>query len=139
MKNDIVYRHRHRIYFFDTDMAGVVHHSNYLRYMEAARIEFLSHIGFPYHTLQAQNIGLAPVDVSIQYHAPLRLGDECEVTVRLKQLKRASLTLTQTILLGDTVCTSAEVTLACLNEKDYKVVAIPNDLHQAISKWSHLD
>ena len=88
-----VHQYTHKIFFSDTDQAAVVHHSNYLRYFEAARIQFLSDIGFPYKELQAKKIGLAPVTISINYIHPLRLEDTYTVYTKLIKIKKETLIL----------------------------------------------
>ena len=67
MSKKKLFTYEKTIYFHDTDQAAVVHHANYLKYMEEARISLLKEIGFDYHKLQKSHIGLAPVDIQIQY------------------------------------------------------------------------
>ena len=87
-----------KVYFADTDAAGVVHHSQYLRYLEAARIDYFDYLGFAYEDLQAQNIGFVPHKVNATYHRPLRFADKFIIKVEIAQLKRASLRLYQSLL-----------------------------------------
>ena len=125
----------HKIYFADTDQAAVVHHSNYLRYFEAARIQFLSDIGFPYKKMQEDKIGLAPVDISIQYLSPLRLEDEYEIKTTLVAIKKATLILDQKAYCTDTLCCSATIKLASLDENIFKIVPINPVLSKAIKHY----
>ena len=121
------------IYFHDTDQASVVHHANYLNYMEEGRIEFLNTLGCPYHDLQKEHIGLAPIEVNIRYLSPLRLGDTFTVKTTLTTLKKASLVFEQDIYCQETLCTTATVKLACLNEAHYKVIPMPKKLYTLLS------
>ena len=50
----------HRVQYYETDMMGVVHHSNYIRWMEEARIDFMDQLGFPYARMEAEGV-LSPV------------------------------------------------------------------------------
>ena len=86
------------IYVHETDAAGVVHHSNYLRFFEVGRIEFLRSIGEKYINLQNNGYGLIPVDIQINYIKPLRQDDQYIITVELIKLNRASFIIKQTIV-----------------------------------------
>ena len=44
----------HKVQYYETDMMGVVHHANYIRWMEEARIDFMDRIGFPYKRMEAE-------------------------------------------------------------------------------------
>lgn len=127
-----VHIYTHKIYFAETDQAAVVHHSNYLRYFEAGRIQLLADIGFPYKEMQAKKIGLAPVDISIQYLKPLRLEDEYRVETSLVTLKKATVVFDQRVFVGDSLCCKAEVKLASLDESVFKIVPINTELSKAI-------
>ncbi|RAP32931.1 tol-pal system-associated acyl-CoA thioesterase [Candidatus Marinamargulisbacteria bacterium SCGC AG-439-L15] len=127
-----MYTYEHKIYFHDTDQAGVVHHSNYLKYCEAGRIELLNSLGFSYAEIQKNHIGLAPVDCQIQYKAPLRLDDTYRVETSLITLKKATVIFQQDIYKDSTLCFTATIKLACLNEAAYKVVPIPSAVYNAL-------
>ena len=121
----------YRVYVYDTDVAGVVHHSNYLRYFEAGRIEFLRHLKQPYIEFQNKGIGFVPVNISIQYLKPLREDDEYQVSVEIVNVKKASFTLDQTILCDGIVYVSARIQLACVKEPEFKPQRLPNSLRDA--------
>lgn len=121
-----------KVYFADTDAAGVVHHSQYLRWLEAARIDYFDHIGFPYENLQAQKVGFVPCKIQANYHHPLRFADRFQVYVQLSQLKRASLTLHQPLYKEKKLIYEASITFACMNEADWRIIAIPKDIQRAL-------
>ncbi|MBT5855235.1 acyl-CoA thioesterase [bacterium] len=126
----------HKIYFAETDQAGVVHHSNYINYLEAGRIEYLNTIGYPYHAMQADKVGLAPVDIQIQYKSPLRLEDQYIVTTAPIKFTHASLTMKQTVTKQDgTLCTEAIIKLACLDESVFKPIHLPNELLEKVHEF----
>lgn len=123
----------HKVYFADTDQAGVVHHSRYLAFFEAGRIEALAELGYPYFEMQKEGFGLAPVKIDISYLSPLRLEDVFEVRSRFLKLKAASVLILQEIFCGERLCSRAEVKLACLDERVYAVRRVPEDLARLIS------
>lgn len=131
MKN---YRWTGKVYFADTDAAGVVHHSQYLRWLEAARIDFFEALGFSYVALQAQRVGFVPHRIQAQYLLPLRFGDCFEVSVEFQRLRKASLRLKQVLFVSDRRHYQAEIDFACMDEAVWKIRSLPDDLALALKK-----
>ena len=123
----------YRVYVYDTDVAGVVHHSNYLRYFEAGRIEFLRELGYPYIKLQHAGIGLIPINISIKYKKPLREDDEYQVTVKIIQIKKASFTIEQTVINNSIMMVTGIVQLACVQEPEFKPIGLPALLYTTLT------
>ena len=72
---------KHKVQYYETDMMGVAHHSNYIRWMEEARIDFMDQIGFPYTRMEAEGV-LSPVKaLSCEYRQPCTFGDEISIYV----------------------------------------------------------
>lgn len=123
-----------KVYFADTDAAGVVHHSQYVRWFEAGRIDFLDELGCTYAEFQKEHIGFVPVAIQLHYKHPLRFGDFYKIQTELKQIKKASVVFFSRIISQeDIVCCEADVTLACMNEKNWKLIKVPEKLLKAIS------
>ena len=77
-----------KVNYYETDQMGVVHHSNYIRYFEEARISFMEQAGYPYDRLESENI-LSPVlGVSCKYLHALRFGDTVRIDVRMTKMSR---------------------------------------------------
>ena len=67
--------HRHSVQYYETDRMGIAHHSNYIRWMEEARIALLARIGFPYEALEARGV-VSPVrSVQCRYKRSCTFGD----------------------------------------------------------------
>ena len=85
-----------RVYWEDTDAGGVVFYANYLKFFERARTEWLRSLGVGQQRLREDTGGLFVVSgVVLRYHRPARLDDALEVTARITELGRASMTLQQ--------------------------------------------
>lgn len=85
---------KHRVQYYETDMMGVVHHANYLHWMEEARIDFMDEIGFPYRQMEAEGV-LSPVkSLQVNYLKPCTFGDEVEITVGVKDFNGVVITIT---------------------------------------------
>ena len=81
------------VQYYETDMMGVTHHSNYIRWMEESRIDFMDQLGFPYAGMEAEGI-LSPVTaISCEYKKPSTFGDEITITVTVKALSNVRLTI----------------------------------------------
>ncbi len=118
-----------RVYYEDTDAAGVVYYANYLRFMERARTEWLSALGFELTVMEREHgIAFAVHHLDIRYHQPARLGDRLEVTVAISGHGRARLFADQQVRRGTEVLVDARVTLACLDRLTWRPARIPAPL-----------
>ncbi len=82
-----LFTYRHTVQFSETDMAGIVHFSNYFKWMESAEHALLKHLGLQLFIQQEEAFyGWPRVRASCAYHAPLRFEDNLEVTVYIQDL-----------------------------------------------------
>ena len=117
-RGDGIHRFPIRVYYEDTDAAGIVYYANYLKFAERARTEMLRDRGFEHRRIRAEQ-GLAFVvrRCLIDYHRPARLDDALTVETRIARIGRVMLDLLQTIRKEDEILVSLEVQLALLNDK----------------------
>ena len=105
-----------RVYFEDTDVAGIVYYANYLRFMERARSDLLRAIGVDQRGALEDGTGVyAVAEVSIRYKAPARLGDDLIVVTDIEEIRAASVLIHQQVrrtseLLADAMVTAAFLT-----------------------------
>ncbi|MEQ8662641.1 MAG: tol-pal system-associated acyl-CoA thioesterase [Gammaproteobacteria bacterium] len=106
-----------RVYYEDTDAAGIVYHANYLRFMERARTEWLRALGFEQDQVRAESgVVFVITHSDLTFHAPARFNEELLVTSVLERLRRASLTFVQRITGADgRAVASALNTVACVD------------------------
>ncbi|GIV61581.1 acyl-CoA thioesterase [Rhodocaloribacter litoris] len=78
----LVHRYRHRVRYRECDPMGLVYHTHYLDYFEAARTEALREMGLAYRELEAAGIVMPVVELAVQYRAPARYDDLLEITSR---------------------------------------------------------
>ena len=91
MKHEYLYQRQ--VDFHETDMAGIVHFSNYLRYMEAAELDMYQAYGIPLHDENHDiEFGLPRVHAECDYKSPLKFKDKIEVQVLVEKLGRKSIT-----------------------------------------------
>jgi len=81
-----------RVEFSETDLAGIVHFSNFFRYMEAAEHAFFRSLGYSIHTTQIQQpVGWPRVHASCDYKRPLRFEDEFEVRLLVREVREKTI------------------------------------------------
>ena len=104
-----------RVYFEDTDVAGIVYYANYLKFMERARSDMLRAVGFDQRAFIDRGEGVyAVADLSIKYRMPAKLDDELVVVSAIRQVRAASVVIHQRVMRGDEILTDALVTAAFL-------------------------
>ena len=77
----------HKVQYYETDKMGITHHSNYVRWMEEARIAFLNEIGMQYEKMEAQGIVSPVTAIECKFRATTTFPDEITVRVRVAEFK----------------------------------------------------
>ena len=123
---DEIFRWPVRVYYEDTDAAGVVYYANFLRYLERARTEWLASLGFTLTALEREHGVVFVVHrLDIEYRQPARLYDALEVTVGSVARGRSRLVAVQEVFRGEVQLVRAHVTLACLDPATWRPARIP--------------
>ena len=106
-----------RVYYEDTDLAGIVYYANYLKFIERARSEWVRARGIDQVALKAQGLAFAVRRVVADYLKPARFDDL--LTIETTEIARspARLVLAQKVLRDGVPLFTAEVTLVCLTDK----------------------
>jgi len=124
-----------QIYWEDTDAGGVVYHSNYLKFFERARSEWLRHQGVVQTDLAKLNGVVFVVRAVLQHFAkPARMDDQLTVWLAPNSLGRASLSVLQELRRGDEVLNRAEIDLACVRVNDFAPARIPSSLYELFAR-----
>jgi acyl-CoA thioester hydrolase len=126
-----------RVYYEDTDAAGIVYYANYLKFAERARTEMLRFVGFEQEKLRRTNGRVFAVRrCSADYLAPARLDDELVVETRLTALGGASLEVEQAIRCGERALVRLALRLACLDSAG-RPARLPPPLRAALAPFHH--
>ena len=105
-----------RVYFEDTDVAGIVYYANYLRFMERARSDMLRALGVDQRAALESGEGVyAVAEVQIRYRAPAKLDDELVVVSEVLEVRAASCLIHQRVMRRGGILTDATVTAAFLS------------------------
>ncbi len=108
------FRTTRRIEFVDTDMARIVHFSNFFRWMESAEVEFLRSLGLSVHMpYEGLALGFPRVSASCDYLRPAYFEDLLTVTVRVAKVGRKSVTYAFEFFRDDELLARGQVTSVC--------------------------
>ena len=120
-----------RVYYEDTDAAGVVYYASYLKFIERGRTEWLRDLGYEHSNLTRES-GIAFVvrSLAAEYFKPARLDDSLNVCTRMLSLGRAQLVFEQKIERDAEILFSANLRIACFNPLSNKATAIPKMMHE---------
>lgn len=89
---------RTRVYYEDTDAAGIVYHANYLKFMERARTEWLRHIGYDQRKIATEyQLGFVVRKMEIDFIRPARLDDQLNIVSTVKRCGKASIVFLQSV------------------------------------------
>ncbi|MDA8390957.1 MAG: tol-pal system-associated acyl-CoA thioesterase [Gammaproteobacteria bacterium] len=118
-----------RVYYEDTDAAGVVYYARYLAFMERARTEWLRQFGLSAAELaRSEQVLLAVRSVKVEYRRPARLDDLLCVTAVAVSVRGASMTLHQNCLRGEELLCEGRIDIACLDAGDFRPRKLPPEL-----------
>ena len=123
------FQHPVRVYYEDTDAAGVVYYANYLKYMERARTEWLASRGFALAELEREcALVFVVTRADVAFRAPARLGDLLMVGADVIEHGRARLCVRQDVMRDDQLVAAATITLVCLDKSTWKPRKMPLNL-----------
>ena len=123
-----------RVYYEDTDAAGLVYHGNYLKYMERARTEWLRAMGWTQDQLRnGEGVLFVVTQASMRFLKPARFDDLLEVRAVLRGAGGASLNFAQSVrnAAGEPLC-EADVEVACLDAATMKPRRLPDAIRKEV-------
>ena len=117
--------YRHKVQYYETDKMGVTHHSNYIRWMEEARIDYMNQLGYGYDEVEEGGIMSPVIAVECEYKSATTFPEEVEIKVWVEELKGVRFQLTYEMLKtsdGEVCCTGR--TKHCFIDASGKIVNI---------------
>jgi acyl-CoA thioester hydrolase len=124
-----------RIYWEDTDAAGIVFYANYLKFFERARTEWLRGFGFGQETLRRESgIAFVVSETRLSYRRPARLDDLIEVSVSVVHLGQASLEIAQQARRADELLAEGMIRIGCVELGTFRPCRIPNEIRLSLHR-----
>lgn len=115
----------HKVHYYETDKMGITHHSNYIRFMEEARMYFLTEMGWPIKRLESEGVTSPVVSLNCEYKRTTTYDDDIEINVSLIQYSGARLELFYVLtnsVTGETVATATSS--HCFLDKNGRPIAV---------------
>jgi acyl-CoA thioester hydrolase len=123
-----------RVYYEDTDAAGIVYYANWLRFLERGRTELLRLLGQEHSALRDERgVNWVVRRLAIEYLKPARLDDTIEVLTSCGELRGASLDMLQEARRGEETLVRAELVVACMSESG-RPVRLPPGMKAALAQ-----
>jgi acyl-CoA thioester hydrolase len=119
-----------KVRYAETDQMGVVHHSVYAVYLEAARVEFLESAGLPYHLVEARGVYFPVVELGLTFRGPARFGEVVEVRTRLAEVSSRALLFRYRVLRGEALLAEGFTRHLC--QVGGRAARIPEDILRAL-------
>lgn len=114
-----------KVNYYETDAMKIVHHSNYIRFLEEARIDVMERIGIPYSKMEEEGIIIPVLGVNCSYKTPARFDDILQIDVRIKEYTGVKLIMAYTIKNKKTedIVVTAE-TKHCFTSENLKPISL---------------
>jgi len=124
-----------RVYWEDTDAAGIVFYANYLKFFERARTEWLRSLGFGQEQLRTDaGIAFVVSETRLRYRRPARLDDLIDVSVAVAHLGQASLEIVQEARRADELLADGTIRIGCVELATFRPCRIPNEIRLSIHR-----
>ncbi len=119
-----IMNYKHKVQYYETDMMGITHHSNYVRWMEEARIEFMKDFGWDYSLNDEFGISAPVISSSCEYKKTTTFGDVIEIEVLVEEYNSVRLKFLYFMYnaKGDVVCIGR--TTHCFLSKEGRIIII---------------
>ena len=124
------FTYKTKIYYEDTDAGGIVYYSNYLKYFERARTEWIYSLGFNQNKLSALDTLIVVRSCYIDYEKPVKFEEKIEVVSELSKLSPVRINLIQFVKVGNETRVKAKVELAVIDQAG-KPKKMPEDLYKS--------
>jgi acyl-CoA thioester hydrolase len=134
----MAFKRSFQVRWVDTDGAGIVHFSNYLRYFEACEEEFYKSLNLDFNVIyERYHVGLPRVEAHCNYKASCKFGDEVEISLSVREIAEKTITYDFQVFLKADNKLAAEGYLKCIavNEK-WKAIPLPSELTKVIRQSS---
>ena len=122
-----------QVQFYETDMMGVVHHSNYLRFFEESRLDWMFEKDLMKEHAPHTDITFAVVDAGCRYRQTCRFGDQFHIEMQVKKEGRARIKFEYALFVGKTLCCTGH-TLHIAVDSTFRVCKIPDKVSKILEK-----
>ena len=132
-------KYTHKVQYYETDKMGITHHSNYIRWMEEARVDFFEKVGYSYKKLEEDGIVSPVVSVECNYKISTRFEDFVDIEVQIKEFKGVKLIFEYIMKNSKTGEIVAEgISKHCFVNKDNRPIILKKEFPELDEKLKNL-
>jgi acyl-CoA thioester hydrolase len=124
---------RHRVPFYETDAMGIVHHANYVNYLELARVAWMDEHDRPYREYVAEGLHFATTHVELDYRRSAAFDDVIEISTWMEWVRGASLRMAYSVHRGQEIL-AVGATEHALVDLDGRPRRIPKERRERLAK-----
>lgn len=132
----------HTVQYYETDKMGITHHSNYIRWMEEARVDFLRQIGWDYDRLEKEGIISPVIEVSVKYKKSTTFSDVVSINVSIGEFKGVKLRLKYEMKKADGVTVAEAESVHCFLNREGRPVYLSKqfpDFYQTLKDLKEIE
>ena len=122
--------------YYETDLMGIVHHSNYIRYFECGRHKMLQDIGMPVEEIERRGYMLPVVSTYCVYKTPAKMGDTLRIVSVMDQMPKAKIKVkAQIVNQENALVAEGEVVIGFIHADTRKPTRRPDFVEEVMSKY----
>ena len=125
---------KYRVHFYDTDTMGVVHHSNYIRWFEIGRVEYLRAIGIDLNEMMKDGITFPITKVSAKYKAPAHFDDELIINTKATAMTKVKMEFEYEIMCGDKLLVTGQTQNVFTEIATGQIIRLPEKYYELMQK-----
>ena len=125
-----------KVNYYETDKMGIMHHSNYIRVFEEARVYYLDEAGLPFDVIESRGIYMPTLELDCKYRRPLIFNESFIVEMKVTKFNGATLYLSYKVMNKDNEICAEGTSKHCFTDKEMRPVRIKKshpDLYEAIA------
>jgi acyl-CoA thioester hydrolase len=127
--------YRHIVKYYECDRMGITHHSNYIRFMEEARVDWMDQAGYGFERMEAEGVVSPVMEVQCTYRQPTTFKDVIEIRLRIASVSTLKVQFAYTMTAGGrVVCTASSTHCFLENGRPVSLEARFPELYAAIMK-----
>ena len=132
--------YKRRANYYETDMMGIVHHSNHIRYFEEARLDYMKSFGCDVLEMETEGIIIPNVDAYAKYYIPVRFGEEVDIEVSLTTFNGIKMEYTFTMRKQNGELAAEGHTMHCFVKSNFRPISLKKAFPEYYQKLlAHLE
>jgi len=125
----------HTVEYWETDQMGIVHHSNYIKWFESARTNFLKEIDYPYDKMEDDGFWLPVYNVEAKYLKPARFGDDVFIETSISELSRIKIVIKYVVKNRQDEVISVGKTTHPVTDPTLKIVKLDQEMYSRLENY----